>query len=137
MRKLYVNVYLVTRHYGGPQEGGWWYDAGEPLASIPVAAESAKGQTYFVGLGKSVHVQACTMCEGTGECEKEDEGTGETYKGRCEFCGLIPSDLAHVANVLQAQTEAFKDDAGRREEIRVSLEDHFARNWPESTPQYE
>lgn len=34
---LYVNVYRVTRHYGGPEEGGWWYDAGEPLASVPIA----------------------------------------------------------------------------------------------------
>lgn len=32
----YVNAYSVTRHYGGPEEGGWWYDAGEPLASVPV-----------------------------------------------------------------------------------------------------
>ena len=33
---LWVNAYVVTRHYGGPEEGGWWYDAGEPLASVPV-----------------------------------------------------------------------------------------------------
>ena len=26
---VYVNVYLVHRAYGGPEEGGWWYDAGE------------------------------------------------------------------------------------------------------------
>jgi hypothetical protein len=22
----WVNVYETTRHYGGPEEGGWWYD---------------------------------------------------------------------------------------------------------------
>lgn len=32
----YVNAYSVTRHYGGPEEGGWWYNAGEPLASVPL-----------------------------------------------------------------------------------------------------
>lgn len=31
----YVNVYLVDRAYGGAEEGGWWYDCGEPVASIP------------------------------------------------------------------------------------------------------
>lgn len=31
----YVNAYRVCRNYGGPEEGGWWYDSGEPLASIP------------------------------------------------------------------------------------------------------
>ena len=25
-----VAVYFVTRRFGGPEEGGWWYDAGEP-----------------------------------------------------------------------------------------------------------
>lgn len=32
----YVNAYAVSRNYGGPEEGGWYYDSGEPLASIPV-----------------------------------------------------------------------------------------------------
>ena len=26
---FYVNVYEVDRAYGGPEEGGWWYDSGE------------------------------------------------------------------------------------------------------------
>lgn len=32
----YVNAYLVERNYGGPEEGGWWYDSGTPIASVPV-----------------------------------------------------------------------------------------------------
>lgn len=35
-RVVYVNAYAVSQLYGGPEEGGWWYDAGTPLASIPV-----------------------------------------------------------------------------------------------------
>jgi hypothetical protein len=27
----YVNVYAIKRCYGGPEEGGWWFDAGEPV----------------------------------------------------------------------------------------------------------
>lgn len=30
---LYVNVYLHDRAYGGPEEGGWWYDTYEPVES--------------------------------------------------------------------------------------------------------
>ena len=26
----YVNVYSAGRAYGGPEEGGWWYDYGIP-----------------------------------------------------------------------------------------------------------
>lgn len=36
LKRVFVNAYEVTRHYGGPEEGGWWYDVGEPLASVPV-----------------------------------------------------------------------------------------------------
>lgn len=29
MRKFIVAFYEVNRVYGGPEEGGWWYDCGE------------------------------------------------------------------------------------------------------------
>ena len=32
-RLRYINVYAVTRHYGGPEEGGWWYNSGSPIES--------------------------------------------------------------------------------------------------------
>ena len=30
---LYVNVYKIDKLYGGPEEGGWWYDAKRLLDS--------------------------------------------------------------------------------------------------------
>jgi hypothetical protein len=36
---IYVNAYEVSRHFGGPEEGGWYYDVGEPMASIPCMTE--------------------------------------------------------------------------------------------------
>lgn len=32
--RYYVNAYAVDRMWGGPEEGGWWYDTGEPVESI-------------------------------------------------------------------------------------------------------
>jgi hypothetical protein len=32
----YLNAYLTEQQYGGPEEGGWWYDTGIPLASVPL-----------------------------------------------------------------------------------------------------
>lgn len=70
----YVNAYAVTRHFGGPEEGGWWYNAGEPLASVPLAnptvdqieaerarlksvlADHAEGDIYSVLGGVAVEV---------------------------------------------------------------------------------
>lgn len=37
---MYVNVYEVTRCYGGAEEGGWYYDAGTVVVSIKVADEA-------------------------------------------------------------------------------------------------
>lgn len=37
----YVNGYLVDRVYGGPEEGGWWYDAGQPVLSLRLPDEDA------------------------------------------------------------------------------------------------
>lgn len=36
---VYVNAYSVVRCFGGHEEGGWYYDAGTPLASVPVREE--------------------------------------------------------------------------------------------------
>lgn len=32
----YVNVYETSQEYGGPEEGGWYYTAGEPVESVKV-----------------------------------------------------------------------------------------------------
>jgi hypothetical protein len=34
-RGWYVNVYRVDLAYGGPEEGGWWYKAGEVERCLP------------------------------------------------------------------------------------------------------
>jgi diacylglycerol kinase family enzyme len=35
MRIKYVNVYLVDQAYGGPEEGGWYFEYGLPRKSMP------------------------------------------------------------------------------------------------------
>lgn len=36
----YMNVYVTEQMYGGPEEGGWYYEVGDPLASVPVAMDA-------------------------------------------------------------------------------------------------
>lgn len=36
----FVNAYSMNRFYGGPEEGGWWYDSGSPIASVPIEQDS-------------------------------------------------------------------------------------------------
>lgn len=33
---IFINAYAVSQNYGGPEEGGWWWDSGRALASVPV-----------------------------------------------------------------------------------------------------
>ena len=35
--RIFVNVHRVQRAFGGPEEGGWWYDRGNYLESIETA----------------------------------------------------------------------------------------------------
>lgn len=37
----YVVVYEVDRAYGGREEGGWWYDCGEPVHQVVVVGDWA------------------------------------------------------------------------------------------------
>jgi hypothetical protein len=52
MESIYVNVYLVDRAYGGPEEGGWWYDTEEAINAI-------KCEAYEVDYRKQVAQEWC------------------------------------------------------------------------------
>jgi hypothetical protein len=38
---VYVNVYAVERCYGGPEEGGWWYDWYDCIETYPCRNKNA------------------------------------------------------------------------------------------------
>lgn len=40
----FVAVYAVGTNYGGPEEGGWWYDAGD-VVHLEVALDEASART--------------------------------------------------------------------------------------------
>jgi len=40
--KVFVTAFAVTRHYGGPEEGGWYYDLYYPLKSRAIAPDSSQ-----------------------------------------------------------------------------------------------
>jgi hypothetical protein len=141
---LYVNVYLVTQCYGGCEEGGWYFDASQPLASIPIDSDYIPGQEYYCEDGH-IHIRACTTCSGTGEVDKEADyiEPGQTeptvYKARCEDCGEIPTSIIAAEKLMSDMDHMFKDTPNRyhHEHIRVALEDHFAVAFPDRKPHYE
>ena len=64
----YVTVYEVTRHYGGAEEGGWWYNWYEPVHTEPYRSQIQiselaiewghrnEGNIYSVLGGREYHV---------------------------------------------------------------------------------
>lgn len=36
MKVKYINIYECNKAFGGPEEGGWWYDYGHFIDGFPV-----------------------------------------------------------------------------------------------------
>jgi hypothetical protein len=62
MHILYLNAYEVTRHYGGPEEGGWWWNLFTPLASVPIPAKELPGCAPH----------ECSQCDAARENQTDD-----------------------------------------------------------------
>lgn len=61
-------IYTEDRYYGGPEEGGWWYNAGEPVlrdAELAILARFFNTQEEAYAYGQKVL---------TPVCEKRNEG---------------------------------------------------------------
>jgi hypothetical protein len=46
-----VAIYLANRAYGGPEEGGWWFDCGELVREAPDGINPNDLLTVFKGEG--------------------------------------------------------------------------------------
>lgn len=79
----FVNVYEIDRIYGGPEEGGWYYDAGTVVVSrqVPEAeAEAVKAELeteYPKGTGRNASYSVL-YCGGDYRVYIEDE-PGQDY----------------------------------------------------------
>lgn len=126
----YVNAYRVGRSHGGPEEGGWYYDYGEPLASVPV---------------KGLPDKVCALC---GHNHSEPEGTywddqhpqcpvwvaeEEAFTARVEEIRLWLEEL--LGWPLSNRQGRYSVNGG--EDFEVYTEDHVAKAFPDRTPHYE
>jgi len=54
MAKQFVNVYAVSLVYGGPEEGGWWYDRYFPVSSFGFSSRRKSKQAMKRKYSKEV-----------------------------------------------------------------------------------
>ncbi len=75
----YVNAYDHNRSYGGPEEGGWWFDTGTLLGSIPCTNDEQVEKTkewlsaVFGPNFEGNHDIGSVLCEGQLQILVEDE----------------------------------------------------------------
>jgi hypothetical protein len=129
---LYVNAYEVTRHFGGREEGGWWFNLLEPIASIPIRAESVAG-----------HSDICYTCNLARNGEV-DKNTGKPYK-LCKWgFHLDANDPKQVEMFKKHLEDLYKDrekgdiySVNGGTAISIVVEDHVAELYPKERPHYE
>ena len=45
--KYFVNIYEIYRNFGGPEEGGWYYDSGEFVEIARIFTTQNKAQAWL------------------------------------------------------------------------------------------
>ena len=86
---FWVTVYFVDRNYGGPEEGGWWYDWYELTKSIPASSEE-DGKAKMVELRKEYPFNSNELSSVNGE------GTYQIYVESAEEKGdMVSTERPH------------------------------------------
>jgi hypothetical protein len=115
----YVNIYEVSRRYGGPEEGGWWYDHCSPKSCHPVGRKIRKARVQY---RKVLAIQKAVIALAARSAKRRKYG---------EIIGGNPADLD--------SREDFEPNDMRgvetQTEVRCYLETHQARHTPR--PYYE
>jgi hypothetical protein len=88
----YINAYLVDSQYGGPEEGGWWYDSGEPVASIPIPNQMSD---HDLGERADVVRRGLLHLAGDDDRHKVNGGPDLVVRLEDEFAKEYPEERPH------------------------------------------
>ena len=84
---LSVSIHLVDKAYGGPEEGGWWYEYGSP-------DEDYRQFTRFFNTKKEAYEYAQTLDAIISNLNKNRPSISSMSSiGR--YCWMVQDDLPH------------------------------------------
>lgn len=69
--RIVVGIARVENCYGGPEEGGWYYDAGQPVGSFKVFFREESAHAYRDYLREVISGRECPGV-GVGGCGDDD-----------------------------------------------------------------
>lgn len=137
---MYVSIYSVGRAYGGPEEGGWWFDTGVPIGAIPVfITDDERGDIYdelWDELLPKAREKFTTDVDGEVPVNWLPEFPDEFEKR------ITAAIREHAQPILEKYREVYQHTGKRSsvlggEDYDVVLEEKFPRPFPTETPRYE
>lgn len=137
---MYVNIYSVGRAYGGPEEGGWWFDTGVPIGAIPVFITDDERMEIYDELWEALHPIAekrfTARVDGEVPVNWMEEFPDEFEKR------ITAAIREHAQPILEKYREVYANTGKRNsvlggEDYDVVLEEKFPRPFPLETPRFE
>lgn len=128
---VFVNVYALSSHYGGPEEGGWNYTAGTPVVSKSTTCLDAHSEDSELFV-EPTHTDLCPA--GHWESILEDR-----YSGKAGYADSYTHD-SDGTSYLDSNYDAPEEFTGeliKAGSYEVIIENHPAEEFPESRPIWE
>ena len=128
---VFINVYALSSHYGGPEEGGWEYTAGTPVISKATTCIDAHYEDYEL-YTRPTHSDVCPA--GHWESVLRDK-----YSSNAQYSESYTHD-AHGVSYLDIADDAPAEFAGqliKSGSYEVTIEAHPGEDFPSERPHYE
>lgn len=115
---VYLNTYETYQAYGGPEEGGWWYQCGEPVQSVLIT-----DQDYEEWFEYTPPEERYEMCDHATRLYTRGESPTPANTGYGGYTFVVGSD----------EPATYREDNS----YKSFFEDHFAEAYPKERPHYE
>jgi hypothetical protein len=127
---VFVNVYALSSHYGGPEEGGWDYTCGTPIASKATTCLDAHYEDSVLYI-EHTHSDVCPASHWEYLLRSR-------YANKAEWADSYTHD-AHGVSYLDTDdvpTE-FAGEVMKSGSYEVRIESHPGEDFPSEKPHYE
>jgi hypothetical protein len=131
---VFVNVYALSSHYGGPEEGGWDYTAGTPVVSKATTCTDAHYEDYVL-YTEHTHKDVCPAGHWAGILR-------DKYSSQSQYSESYTHD-SHGVSYLDSPDDAPAEFAGElikygpEHVYEVRIESHPGEDFPSEKPHYE
>ena len=115
---IYLNTYETHQAYGGPEEGGWWYEVGVPVQSVFYSNEEMEEFLERTSLDERIDTTkraTAAYTNGQPPTPKKTVHGGYTFMPGSDEPSTYEEDNSYSS----------------------CFEEHFAEDYPRQRPHYE